>query len=88
MGCGQPGLDAAGHALGASGIPLDPVPTVVRQYRRVAAPLAIAIVVVVLIFNPSVANVWWSVFWVLLALAIVEILARAEKPTAAALAAA
>jgi hypothetical protein len=73
-------LDGIGRALGASGIPLGPVPAFVRQYRRIAAPLAIAIAVVVLVFNPSVANVLWSVFWVLLALAIVEILARTEKP--------
>ena len=73
-------LDGIGHALAASGIPLGPVPAFVRHYRRVAAPLAIAIAIVVFVFNPSVANVWWSLFWVLLALAIVEILARAEKP--------
>ena len=73
-------LGGIGHALGASGIPLGPVPAFVRQYRRLAAPIAVAIAIVVLVFNPSVANVWWSLFWVLLALAIVEILARAQKP--------
>jgi hypothetical protein len=81
-------LDGIGHALGASGIPLGPVPAFVRRYRRVAAPLAIVIAIVVLVFNPSVANVWWALFWVLLALAIVEILARTEKPAVTAVAAA
>jgi hypothetical protein len=76
-------LDGIGHALGASGIPLGPVPEFVRRYRPVAAPLAIAIAIVVLVLNPSVANVWWSLFWVLLALAIVEILARVRKPAVA-----
>lgn len=71
-------LDGIGGALGRSGIPLGPVPEVVARYRRAAAPLAIGIAIVVLVFNPSVGAVWWSVFWVLLSLAIVEILARAR----------
>jgi len=31
----------------------------------------------VLFFNPSVATIWWSVLWVLVGLAIIEIIARA-----------
>jgi len=70
-------LDGIGGALGRSGIPLGPVPATVAQYRRLAAPIAIVIAVVVLFFNPSVATIWWSVLWVLVGLAIIEIIARA-----------
>jgi hypothetical protein len=49
----------------------------VAHYRRLAAPIAIVIAVVVLFFNPSVATIWWSVLWVLVGLAIIEIIARA-----------
>jgi hypothetical protein len=70
-------LDAIGHTIGASGIPLGPVPTMVKQYRRVAPPIAIAVI----FFNPGIGTLRWSVFWVLIAL-IVEIIARAEKPPA------
>ena len=70
-------LDGIGGALGRSGIPLGPVPATVTQYRRLAAPIAIVIAVVVLFFNPSVATIWWSVLWVLVGLAIIEIIARA-----------
>jgi hypothetical protein len=70
-------LDGIGGALGRSGIPLGPVPATVAHYRRLAAPIAIVIAVVVLFFNPSVATIWWSVLWVLVGLAIIEIIARA-----------
>jgi hypothetical protein len=70
-------LDGIGGALGRSGVPLGPVPATVAHYRRLAAPIAIVIAVVVLFFNPSVATIWWSVLWVLVGLAIIEIIARA-----------
>jgi hypothetical protein len=40
--------------------------------------------VVVRFFHPTVATIWWSVFWVPIGLTIVEILARAvpRKPLA------
>ncbi len=77
-------LDGIGRALGRSGIPLGPVPATVAHYRRLAAPIAIAIAVVVLFFNPSVATVWWSVLWVLVGLAVIEIIARAAPEARAA----
>ncbi len=74
-------LDAAARGLVRTGVPLDDVPKAVARYRRWAAPIAIVIAAIVLVFNPSLGAIGWAVFWVLLSLAIVEIIARATPPS-------
>lgn len=72
------GIDALARALSHSGIPFGPVPEFMARYRAAAAPVAIVLAAVILIFNPGLAAVLWLTVGVLIVLAVVEILARIE----------
>lgn len=70
------GIDGLARALSHSGIPFGPVPGFTARYRAAAAPLAIVLAAVILLFNPGLDTVLWLTVGVLVVLALVEVLAR------------
>jgi len=70
------GIDALALALSHSGIPFGPVPEFTARYRAAAAPVAIVLAAVILLFNPGLAAVLWLTVGVLVVLVVVETLAR------------
>jgi hypothetical protein len=82
------GLDAGGRAIARTGVPLGPVPAFLRHQRRVimAVVLVLAVVILIIWQTPGIAGLLWLTFGVLVVLAIVELIARAEGPPPAAVA--
>jgi hypothetical protein len=78
------GLDAAAAGLSRVGLPLGRGHDIALRYRRVAELAVVFLAVLILVLNPSVAAAFWLAAGVLLALVLVEILARLpRRPTAA-----
>jgi hypothetical protein len=83
------GLDAGGRAIARTGVPLGPVPAFLRQQRRPIAVGVVVLAVAILIIwqTPGISGLLWLTVGVLALLAIIELIARAESPPAAAVAA-
>jgi hypothetical protein len=75
-------LDAGGHGLARTGLPLGPVPAFLTRWRK---PIVIAVVIVGLFIlwslrTPGISGVVWVTVGALLLLALLEIIARATPP--------
>jgi hypothetical protein len=73
-------LDLAGHGLARTGVRLGPVPAFLRHERRVIVVVATILGLFGLVVwrTPGISGVIWVTVGVLLFLALVEIIARAE----------
>ena len=75
-------LDAGGHGLARTGLPLGPVPAFLTRWRK---PIVVAVVILGLVIlwalrTPGISGVVWVTVGALLFLALVEIIARATPP--------
>ncbi len=75
-------LDAAGHGLARTGLPLGPVQPFVAKYRRVGDVIVTALAVLILFLTnlPSLSTLIWLGIAALAVMVIIEILARAVAP--------
>ncbi len=75
-------LDAAGHGLARTGLPLGPVQPFLAKYRRVGDVIVVALAVLILFLTnlPSLSTLVWLGIVALAVMAIIEILARAVAP--------
>jgi hypothetical protein len=73
-------LDAAGHGLARTGLPLGPVPAFLRQQRGafVVGATILALAILLFVRTPGIAGVVWVTVGVLVFLALVQIVARAD----------
>jgi hypothetical protein len=72
-------LDATAAGLGRVGLPLGRTHDVAQRYRHFAELAVVFLAALVLVLNPSVTAALWLAAGVLVAIAVVEILARLPK---------
>jgi hypothetical protein len=75
-------LDAGGHGLARTGVPLGPVPAFLTRWRKpiVGGVVILALVILWSVRTPGISGVVWATVGSLLLLALLEIIARASPP--------